>query len=416
MKHKKSILALFLLLFFFVGCKNAEPGSSENIITEKPTYYPTVVDDSTEVERNQEEEVQISITQAAATPTPLPEVTVVMVGDVLLHTRVSESCQDETGAYDFMPLFSHVQSEISKADLAIVNQEVILGGEELGISGYPNFNAPFELGTALAEAGFDMVCHATNHALDKGKQGLLNCINYWKTSYPDMMVLGINETEEEQKEIAIYEQAGIKIAVLNYTYGTNGIELPKDMPYAVNLLEKESVIADIRRAKELSDFVIVCPHWGTEYQLTPDQSQEAWTQLFLENGVDLVLGTHPHVIEPIEWKTEETTGNQMLVYYSIGNFVNWTSGKGSKVSNRMVGGMAEITIGRSETGEAVITAYGVKPLVAHVESGYQGVTAYFLEDYTNELAEKNEIAKQDDSFSLDYCVDLCEQVWGELLQ
>ncbi len=172
--------------------------------------------------------------------------------------------------------------------------------------------------------------------------------------------------------------------------------------------------ADIQRAEELADFTIVCPHWGTEYRLTSDASQEKWTKIFAENGADLVLGTHPHVIEPIEWVTEEESNHEMLVYYSLGNFVNWTSGTGEGVANRMVGGMAEVTITKDDHGEVEIADYGVKPMISHVASGPEGVTTYFLEDYPEELAEENEIVSQDPEFSREYCVNLCDSIWGDL--
>ena len=127
-----------------------------------------------------------------------------------------------------------------------------------------------------------------------------------------------------------------------------------------------------------------------------------------------MLGTHPHVIEPVEWVRDEETGHEMLVYYSLGNFVNWTSGTGKGVANRMVGGMAEVTIGRLDTGEVKVTSYGIRPLVSHVTSGAEGVTAYFLEDYSEKLPAENEIVFQDSDFSREYCVDLCDQVWGNL--
>lgn len=126
------------------------------------------------------------------TPTPAPEVSIVMVGDVLLHTPVAKSGETEGGGYDFHPLFENVREEIEAADLALVNQEVIIGGSELGISGYPAFNAPYELGDALADTGFDVILHATNHALDKGKRGILNCLEYWRTSHPEKAVLGLS--------------------------------------------------------------------------------------------------------------------------------------------------------------------------------------------------------------------------------
>lgn len=341
------------------------------------------------------------------------EVSLIMVGDILLHTPVAESGVQEDGSYNFDAIFSNVKDDIEAADLALVNEEVIIGGEELGVSGYPSFNAPYELGDALVDAGFDVVLHATNHTLDQGKKGVKNCLSFWKQQYPDIAVLGINESQDAQdNQIYVYEQDGIRIAILNYTYGTNGIALPADMPYAVNLLEEEKVTADLAKAKELVDFVVVCPHWGTEYQLAPDAKQKYWTKLFLENGVDLVIGTHPHVIEPVEWVTDEG-GNEMLVYYSLGNFVNWTASSGEGIANRMVGGMAQITVGM-ENGEAFIVDYDVTPLVCHVSEGINGVTVYRLSDYTDALAAKNAIVQQDGTFSKEYCEELCEEIWGEL--
>lgn len=335
----------------------------------------------------------------------------IMVGDVLLHDKVEESALDESGQYDFSALFANTKDYIESADLALVNQEVIIGGEELRVSGYPNFNAPFAIGDELAQTGFDVICHATNHALDRNAKGILNCLDFWEEEYPDMEVLGIHEKEEDS--FYIYEKDGVRIALLNYTYGTNGIALPSDMPYAVDLLNEEKVLADLEEANAQADFTIVCPHWGTEYRLKPDSMQEKWTQIFLKHGVDLIFGTHPHVIEPIEWVEEEETGNKMLVYYSLGNFVNWTSGTGEGTANRMIGGMADVTLTQDDAGNVVIDEYDILPLVSHVESGYGKVTTYFLSDYSEELGEQNEIKKQDNQFSYQYAKELCSQIWGQ---
>lgn len=340
-------------------------------------------------------------------------VSLVMAGDVLLHTPVAESGLAEDGSYTFDQLFSHVDT-IREADIALVNQEVIIGGEELGITGYPSFNAPYALGDALVNAGFDVILHATNHALDKGKSGLVNCMNFWKTNYPEETVLGIHDSKEDQDQICVYEKNGMKIAILNYTYGTNGISFPADMPYGVDLLEEDKVISDLKQAEELADFTVVCPHWGTEYEHGITDEQKYWTEIFAENGADLVIGTHPHVMEPIEWYKDDSDGNDMLVYYSLGNFVNWTSDSGAGISDRMVGGLAEVTLTRGEDGTVKISDYGVKPLVSHVESGYQGVTVYPLREYTDELAECNEIRSQDAAFSRDYCNTLCQEIWPDI--
>lgn len=343
-----------------------------------------------------------------------PKISIVMVGDMLMHTPVEESAKQEDGSYSYDALFANTVDMIQAADLAIVNQEVIIAGEKYGISGYPAFNAPFELGHDLIEAGFDVICHGTNHALDQGKKGLKSCLSFWKENYPEVPVLGIHDTQEGQDEIYVYEQDGVKIAVLNFTYGTNGIALPSDMPYAVDLLEEEKVIEALNKAEELADFTVVCPHWGNEYELGVVQSQKNWTEIFLKNGVDLVIGTHPHVIEPVEMMVDEETGQSMLVYYSIGNFCNWTSSSGTGIANRMVGGMAQVTIGLDEIGEAFIMEYGVEPVVCHLSEGINGVSVFFLNEYTEDLAAQNEIISQDANFSYNYCVELCDKVWGDL--
>lgn len=416
MKRTGYILTAVFVSLFLTGCglfavevkPAADSEKHENTLESPETAEATVIPDITETTPASMEATPVpaDTPEPAETPAP-PEITICMVGDILLHTPVAESGRKQEGGYDFATVFAQMQEEIAGADLAIVNQEVIIGGEELGISGYPAFNAPYELGDALVDAGFDVVCHATNHALDKGKKGIVNCLSFWEENYPEIAVLGIHGSEEEQEDIYVYEQDGIRIAILNYTYGTNGIALPSDMPYAVELLDSEKVESDLKKASELADFVIVCPHWGTEYVLEETSAQRKWADFFAENGADLVIGTHPHVIEPVEW-VDDT-----LVYYSLGNFVNWTSGTGEGVANRMVGGMAQITIGPDEMGEVCITEWNVEPLVCHLESGFGGVTVYPLSEYTEELAAQNEIVKQDGTFSLEYCTKLVQDVFGE---
>lgn len=338
---------------------------------------------------------------------------IVMVGDMLMHERIIESGKKEDGTYNFDHLFSHVAEFISEADLAIVNQETIMGGPSYGYTGYPSFNSPYALADAEVKAGFDVLLLATNHTLDKGKNAVINCMDYLDSTHPSLGYVGINRSQEAQdNDIYTYEENGITVAILNYTYGTNGIPLPSDMPYLVNMLDEEKVRADIRKAEEIADFTIVCPHWGTEYKLEADSSQKKWANIFLEEGVDLVLGAHPHVIEPIEWLTDET-GHEMLVYYSLGNFVNGTSSTGHGVTNRMVGGIADVTIGRNdETGEVEIISHGAVPIVCHIGYGTD-YTVYYMDDYTEEMASKNLILSQDSEFSKALCESIFDQVWGE---
>lgn len=340
------------------------------------------------------------------------ELDLVMAGDVLLHLRLAYWSENGKGGYDFNPIFKIIKPIIQKADLAIVNQETILGGKELGVSGYPTFNGPYELGDAIANAGFDVVLQSNNHSLDKGKQGIYNCLNFWK-KYPKIKTVGINTSEAQKKKLCIYKKNGIKVAILNYTYGTNGIPLPKDMPYAVNYLVKDEVINDIKRAEKEADFTIVCPHWGTEYYRGITDYQKTWSKIFVENGVDLVLGAHPHVIEPIKYVTDKKTGHKMLVYYSLGNFVNSTMSDG-RVGDRYVGGIAKVKLKRGADNKVRIVKYGVKATVMHNGGTKYGSRVYPLSKYTEELAKKNVMKAQDYMFSLEFCKKVCDEVWGKL--
>lgn len=401
------LLAGFLLLIVGIAYGKYELDKNRNFNTEGTEYalnYPGEPTESLLPE---------SVTEVTeSTEAEKPEVSLIMIGDMLMHTSVINSGKQEDGSYNYDHLFQNIKDAVSSADIAIVNQETIMGGDDLEFTGYPAFNSPTALADAEAKAGFDVILHGTNHALDKGSKAVLNCIDYWETHYPEIAYLGINKSQQAQNEnIYVYDEKGIRIAILNYTYGTNGIKTPSDMPYLVNYLEEDKVVSDIRRAHELADFVIVCPHWGTEYLLSTDSSQETWTNLFLEEGVDLVIGTHPHVIEPMEWVSDEE-GHKMLVYYSLGNFVNGTSSSGSGVTNRMVGGMARVTIGLNEEETPVIKEYEAIPLVCHIGEGTD-FTTYFLADYTQELASANKILKQDSEFSLEKCQSLVEEVWGE---
>lgn len=342
----------------------------------------------------------------------LDTIQIVMVGDMLMHEPIIKSGLGENGVYNFDHLFQNVKEYIEEADLAIANQETMMGGPAYGYTGYPSFNTPYALADAEAKAGFDVLLFATNHAMDKGQKAIYNCMDYLDANRPELTYLGINRTQSDRNEnIYVYEKNGMKIAILNYTYGTNGIDLPDDKPYLVNLLKEDKIRADIRKAEEIADFTIVCPHWGVEYNLGTSSDQRKWTKIFIEEGVDLVIGAHPHVIEPIEWVTDES-GHEMLVYYSLGNFVNGTSSTGHGVTNRMVGGIADVTLKRNEAGEVVVASYDAKEIVCHMAEG-SDYTVYYMEDYTEEMASENLILNQDEEFSKALCESIFDQVWGK---
>ncbi len=379
----------------------------------------------------QSETTTEAVTEPPTTKEQIVNIDLMMIGDMLVHEGVYKSGNDGEGNYNFDHLFENIADDIAAADMKIVNQETILGGVDMGLSAYPCFNSPQEIGDAEVAAGFNIILHATNHAIDKGLNGLLATTEFWNTKHPDIPYLGIHDSAESADKIYVYEKEGFKVAVLNYTYGTNGIPIPSSAPYCVDTFDdEEKVRNDIRRAKAMADMVIMCPHWGTEYVYEATDYQKYWTNVFLEEGVDLVLGTHPHVIEPVEEFTRED-GSKMVVYYSLGNFVS-----NQDEMPRMIGGMAKVRLTK-KNDEAYIDSYSFVPLVTHKQFGYKLITTYKLEDYTEELASTNAIRNDGNhcyttygtcycgahqmglpthgssNFSLQYCKDFVKMVMGE---
>lgn len=315
---------------------------------------------------------------------PATTINLVAVGDMLMHGSASVPALQADGTFNYDYLFDHVRNDIATADVAIANNEVVMAGNEIGNVGYPCFNVRTELATAEVNAGFDVILSATNHCMDQGLNGLINTANFWKNTFPEIGFIGAYATEEDAANIYVKDVNGIKIAMLNYTYDTN---VPCNSSYSVGYLTDENagkIVSDIQRAKEISDFVIVFPHWGTEYVLGTTDFQTKWAQFFADNGVDLVIGTHPHVIEPVQWVTG-ANGNQMLVYYSLGNFVSV-----QYYNYSMLGGMAKVAITKDSEGTH-ISDYSEDLLVTHYTSGRATITTYKLSEYTDELASQHAI-------------------------
>ena len=310
---------------------------------------------------------------------------IVAFGDNLVHTSIINTGKQKDGTYDFDFIFENVKDAIQSADIAIINQETILSTADLGYTGYPNFGTPVEMGQAILDAGFDVVLHATNHAMDKGVKGVFNTLDFWK-NLKDIAIVGLNASKNESSRVAFLEVEDMTLAILNYTYGLNGHSLPKGEEYLVNMLnDKEKIKKDIQYAKERADFLIVCPHWGTEYSYEPNQNQKSWVNFFLEQEVDLVLGTHPHVLQPVEQVESEKTNHKMLVYYSLGNFIS-----SQDQVPRLLGGMARIKLVKYE-GKVEIVDSELVPIVTHYNYKKKEHTTYFLSDYNQQLADYHSI-------------------------
>ncbi len=227
-------------------------------------------------------------------------------------------------SYDFTENFQLIAPIIQKADLAIANLETVFAGSERGISSYPLFNSPDEMGLALKDAGFDVLSTANNHSLDKGEKGILRTLSFLKEI--GLTTVGTYQSWEDRDNIVVKEVNGVKIAFISYTYSTNGIPVPKGKEYLVNVINKDKLFADLEKAKELiPDLVIANMHWGNEYQRQPDSVQSDLANELIANGVDIILGSHPHVIQPfdkIEVALDNGEKREGFVIYSLGNFIS----------------------------------------------------------------------------------------------
>ena len=252
---------------------------------------------------------------ASSPPTPYASF---FVGDLMQHQGQINAARTSTG-YDYSTCFAYVKEEIKKADLSIANLEVTLGGKPY--KGYPAFSAPDEFLTAIHDAGFNVLVTANNHSLDRGKSGLERTIQLIDSLKVPHAGTYINADEREKKYPLLLEKNGFRIALLNYTYGTNGI--PVTSPNIVNYIDTAIIAKDIEESKAMKpDAIIACMHWGIEYQSLPDKEQKFLANWLIEKGVNHIIGSHPHVVQPIEVRTDSLTNDKHLIAYSLGNYIS----------------------------------------------------------------------------------------------
>ena len=261
---------------------------------------------------------------------------IIMVGDALMHMGVNSAYKTSKG-YDFRGMFKYIKPIVQEYDLAYYNQETPLGGTSLGLSGYPQFNSPQEVGDGFLDAGFNLVSLATNHTLDNyyrtGGKTIANSTKYWKSKSEQAIAAGSYSSQEERDEVIVKEVNGIKYGFLSYTEQTNGISVPSGKSYVVNIYSKEKVKKDVEAYKEKADVIIVAMHWGSEYTHTPTSSEKEKAKYLASLGVNLIIGCHPHVIQPMVYLGDT------LVVYSLGNFVSSQIG-----DDRLSGLMASANI------------------------------------------------------------------------
>ena len=267
---------------------------------------------------------------------PEPVITtasVYAIGDILLHDSVYNAAATDDG-FDFNPGLQAIAPILQGADIAIANQESMIGGSEIGLSSYPAFNSPYEIGDALQQAGIDLVTTANNHTLDRGVRAIENSIDHWNAI--GMPYTGSFISEEDKANIRTLTENDISFAFLAYTYGTNGV-VPKQ-PYYVNYIDLDLIRRDVEKAEDAADLTVVSLHFGNEYEPLPNASQETLVQELADLGVDIIIGHHPHVLQPVAW-VDGVNGNRTFVAYSLGNFLS-----GQQGDERNIGGIVGIEV------------------------------------------------------------------------
>ena len=308
--------------------------------------------------------------------TVVDTLSILFMGDVMQHRQQLHSAlipgTDSTlsSSYDYSSYFAHVQHFIDEADFTVANMEFCLGGPPY--TGYPSFSAPEALAEEAAEAGIDLFLCANNHICDKGRRGLVSSLEkYGKIGVP---VTGVyrDSLDELEHNPFIAEIGGVRVAFINFTYGTNGIRVPE--PFIVNMMDKEKVREAFVRAREMeADIIIALPHWGQEYTTVPDSRQREWAEFLLECGADAVIGSHPHVIQPVEFP----------VAYSMGNFISNMS-----LRNTELGLMIILKIAVTSYGDSYVAGLEAVPVWCSRPGGYgDGYTVLPVREFLDRKEE-----------------------------
>lgn len=331
-------------------------------------------------------------------------VSFVAVGDNLIHKPIyNQAAARMTDGYDFSYAYENFADIISAPDVAILNQETIISPDH-NVSTYPMFNSPVEVGEEMLEIGFDVFNIATNHSLDCGEKGLISAINFWKSK--NAITCGAYLDREDYSDIPTHEVNGVKIAYIGFTESTNGLSLPSDSEVILVRASEETRLQQrIIDAKDVADVVIVSAHWGNEYTHEPTDGQRQLAQKLASWGADVIIGTHPHVIQPVEYIDNED-GRRTLVAYSLGNFIS-AQNRGP----RMLGGVLNFEIMKNNaTGGLSFENVRFSGVVTHYGQSYSNLRIYPLADYTEELASKHGVRNNTSDFSLKYLEEIINKV------
>ncbi|QKE73280.1 CapA family protein [Arthrobacter citreus] len=325
---KKFIIILITCIFALLSA--CSKNNQENNVKENKLKTEQVKRPNETVEKNDE---------------VVSKVTVGAVGDILIHNEVYEDAMLPNGIYNFNKMFDEVRKTMEQPDILVANQETMIGGKQFGLSTYPAFNSPSEVGDALKGAGVDFVTLANNHSLDRGEKIIQSALSHWNAIH--MPYTGAFKSKADHDQIRVLAKNNIRFSFLAYTFGTNGIPVPKGKDYLVNLIDLTKINRDVERAKKISDVVVVAMHWGTEYERMPNNTQKELAKKLADMGVQIIIGNHPHVLQPPAWITGKT-GNKSIVFYSLGNYLS-----AQDEIYELIGGLATVDVVKNQKNKDV---------------------------------------------------------------
>lgn len=391
------ILLIMLSLLVACAASNPSPENSDvNNIVEENTA-------NTESEPADEPEAN-DVVQPEEPPAEPTRLSFIAVGDIVAHDLLVEQGHIGPNDYDFSHIFEPMKKKIKSYDLSAITQETPFVDDDSDVSGYPTFGTPWQMGEAIVGSGFDIIVGATNHSMDKGTDGIDRTINFWAEKHPERLHLGMHKDPKDQDSVSIIERNGIRIAFTDCTYGLNGLVLPEGYEHSVDMLyDLDRICDNIKKAQDDCDFTIAFVHMGEEYATVPSDEQRQVAEKLIDAGADVVLGSHVHVVQPME-EVKTAKGNSGIVYFSLGNHVS----NQIDVEN-MLGGAAILEIekrpvegGGFETG---VVKHEFVPTVCHWNSST--CAEYFLEDYTDELAATHAL-----SFTREQLAELWKSITG----
>lgn len=416
MKHKTApirLLSLFLAVLLLAAC-GQKGGQAASIIPP----------DSSEITASQQDDVlAVAPEDASSLPPAEPEpvehrISFSAVGDNLIHNSIYQSAQAKAGGegYDFTYAYENAKAFFADYDINWINQETLVNSE-LPAATYPCFSTPGELGQAAYDAGWRVFAMSNNHTYDMGAKGISATLRYWEGMPDDVVTYGLFTGAEDDSGIALQEVDGLTIAYVAFTEHTNGLPTPSGAEaFVIYTSEYAAMEHKVRRAREMADIVVVSVHWGVENSHTVVDGQRSLGQSFADWGADVIIGTHPHVIQEMEW-LQSGDGRQVLIAYSLGNFLSAQS-----QPDQLIGLALTFEFVVTEQPDGTKTPVAVEnvkvyPTVTQYEYNggprYIDPRTYMYRDYTDELAARHQVRKEKSSFGRQYIEDVCRQYISE---